>query len=63
MKQTLWCCVGFDFSSDPKKPDYWIETLAITKKKSILKNGGDWEKYKKRGWKCIKVEVEIKPIK
>jgi len=62
MKQKLWCCIGFDFSRDPKKPDYWLESLAKTKEQSILRNGGDWETYKKRGWKCIKVEVTIKPI-
>ena len=59
MKQTLWCCVGFQF----EKPYYFFPSLAETRKRSIEKLPiGSWEIRKKHGWKCIKVEVIIKPI-
>ena len=61
MKIKLWCCVGFDF----KEPYYYLPSLAGSKKGATLRfNNGEyiWENYKKKGWKCIKVEVTIKPI-
>jgi hypothetical protein len=61
MKQKLWCCV-----KEFKKTFYDFSTLAETKKRSIkcFEDEGffEWKEFKKRGWKCIKVEVEIKPI-
>jgi len=60
MKETLWCCVGFQF----KNPYYFIPSLAEKRKDSIRKLPvGNWGIRKKQGWKCIKVEVIIKPIK
>jgi hypothetical protein len=42
------------------------ETLSYTKKGSIKKHieysFWTWHKWKTKGWKCIQVEVEIKPI-
>lgn len=63
MKQKLWCCVGFGFT----EPLYDWTSLSCKRTDSIKKciNGTNWTwvKFKKKGWKCIKVEVEIKPIK
>ena len=62
MKQKLWCCVGYDF----KEPVYDYESLAYYKKRSITKHlregYWDWKTWQKKGWKCIRVEVTIKPI-
>lgn len=61
MKQKLWCCV--DFCRD--KSYYELQSLSDTRKDSkavILEYYSDWKTAKKSGWKCIKVEVEIKPI-
>jgi hypothetical protein len=62
MKQKLWCCVGYFFN----EPLYNLLSLSYTKSESIRKHieGGewDWKTAKKSGWKCMKVEVEIKPI-
>ena len=59
MKTTLWCCVGFGF----EKPYFHLPSLAEKKKDSILKfSMWNWKLMQKDGWKCIKVEVEIKPI-
>jgi hypothetical protein len=61
MKQNLWCCV-----KKYKKTFYDFSTLAETKKRSIKYFEGEgifkWQDFKDNGWKCIKVEVEIKPI-
>ena len=62
MKQKLWCCVGFN----SKEPYYGWQSLSYTRTKSIKKHIGggcwSWNKWKRKGWKCIKVEVTIKPI-
>jgi len=58
MKTTLWCCVQDNYYS-------WY-SLAKTRTASIGKGSDspqDWIRMKKRGWKCIKVSVDIKPIK
>ena len=56
MKTKLWCCV--------KNENYQFSTLSYRKRDSIDSFIGNWkwEVFKKDGWKCIKVEVEIKPI-
>jgi hypothetical protein len=60
MKTKLWCCVyGIN------NPIYIFHSLAQTKSASINKCTGtklQWDNWQKRGWKCIRVEVEIKPI-
>jgi hypothetical protein len=62
MKQKLWCCV----CTIKGRLCFDWPTLAGTKKESIKKFEAEgiwnWENHKKRGWKCIKVKVEIKPI-
>jgi len=62
MKQTLWCCVN-DKLEDP---GYYLNSFANKKADSILKFTMDtkinWESFKSLGWKCIRVEVIIKPI-
>ena len=63
MKQKLWCCVGLNFK---KGPYYAWQSLSYKRTESIKKHidGGAWNwlKWKSKGWKCIKVEVTIKPI-
>jgi hypothetical protein len=61
MKQKLWCCVDINFG----KSYYELQSLSDKKKDSmafVLGYYSDWETAKKSGWKCIRVEVEIKPI-
>ena len=62
MKTKLWCCVGSSF----KEPTYAYDSLSYNRSVSIEKHikGGSWgwDQWKSKGWKCIKVEVEIKPI-
>jgi hypothetical protein len=62
MKQTLWCCVGFKFTS----PCYDWSSLSYKRTDSIKKfitgSSWNWIKWKSKGWKCIKVSVEIKPL-
>jgi hypothetical protein len=62
MKQKLWCCVR----PTPNETYYELESLSYTKHLSILfferEGAFEWKEFKKRGWKCIRVEVEIKPI-
>lgn len=61
MKQTLWCCVDTNFDT----PIYYLPSLSHTKRDSILAatNGFmGWSDLQSMGWKCIKVEVIIKPI-
>lgn len=62
MKTKLWCCVGFNF----KEPYYQWQSLNYTRSESIKLHIGNsnwnWIKWKNIGWKCIKVEVIIKPI-
>jgi hypothetical protein len=63
MKQKLWCCVGFNF----KEPYYDWQSLSYKRTNSIkdhIKGSSwNWLQWKKAGWKCIRVEVEIKPLK
>ena len=58
MKQKLWCCV--------RGGKYELYTLKYTRKDSIkeLRLGSiwEWKDCQTFGWKCIKVEVTIKPI-
>lgn len=58
MKQTLWCCV--------KKSNYDWTALSYKRTDSIKSfmqgSLSAWQQWKSKGWKCIKVEVEIKPL-
>jgi hypothetical protein len=58
MKQKLWCCVA----TIKDKQYYDYSSLRPLKSDSVKIYGDDWKKMEKSGWKCIKVEVEIKPI-
>lgn len=63
MKEQLWCCIGTNF----KNTYYDWYTLSYTRRDSIKKAVGetknmDWKWHKKKGWKCIKVTVEITPL-
>jgi hypothetical protein len=59
MKQKLWCC--YNIETDV----YYLPSLSYKKSYSqdMLRGNWEWEKLQESGWKCIKVEVEIKPIK
>jgi hypothetical protein len=61
MKQKLWCCVDYHTG----KPNYYSQSLHHRKNDSIETVRHyfvDWETAERLGWKCIRVEVEIKPI-
>ena len=62
MKTKCWCCVGYNF----KEAYYNWQSLSSMRSTCIKKHTGNsnwnWREWEKRGWKCIKVEVEIKPI-
>ena len=57
MKQKLWCCVN--------DGEYYLSSLYRKKSESIDWCRCDllWEDLKKKGWKCIKVEVTINEVK
>ena len=61
MKQKLWCCVNNNLL-----PECYLPSLAHKKSDSIvaLITGSTmtWKGCQEYGWKCIKVEVTIKPI-
>lgn len=60
----MWCCVGTNF-----KGGYYFDwsTLSYTRTTSIKKlckgEAWNWQKWKRKGWKCVKVEVTITEIK
>lgn len=66
MKQKLWCCVRPDHNNKN-----WFDwsSLAYKRAGSIKKcvgdisYGWDWKKYKKHGWRCVKVEITLTEIK
>jgi len=60
MKTKLWCCVDYK----PEEPNYYLPSLAHKKKDSklSLKYNSGISFKDLEGWKCIKVEVTIKPI-
>ena len=59
MKQKLWCCVA----TIKGRQYYDFDSLAALKSDSIKRYGKyGWMEMQRKGWKCIKVEVTIKPI-
>jgi hypothetical protein len=59
MKQKLWCCV----CTIKGRQYYDYSSLRPLKSDSVkIYDEYGWEKMQKTGWKCIRVEVEIKPI-
>jgi hypothetical protein len=62
MKQKFWCCVNNNL-----QPDYYLPSLAHRKSDSIatflIDHTMTWKDSQEYGWKCIRVEVIIKPIK
>ena len=59
--QKLWCCVDTNFNN----PLYYLPSLSHRKKDSILATVNSiltWDDLQAMGWKCIKVEVIIKPL-
>lgn len=63
MKEERWCCVGTNFKEGPC---YALESMRYSRSTSICAfiDGGDWtwRKWKAKGWKCVKVAIEITPI-
>ena len=59
--QKLWCCVNNNL-----QPDYYIPSLAHRKSDSIsaliYAATMTWKDCQEYGWKCIRVEIIIKPL-
>lgn len=55
----MWVCVGSHGWADHQTIQY-KRTDAI---KELLKGSSwNWAKYKRRGWRCIKVNIIFQPI-
>jgi hypothetical protein len=62
MKCKMWCCCKELESGVYYHTDSMRESRSLSISAFVRYSDWTWRKWKSKGWKCIKVTIEITPI-